>query len=229
MRAPFHLASPSSWVMARAVVVFAAMSLSACATARPRPSTAPRHNPDALLVLPGFGYGSAGAGTFKSLRPALAGEGVDLYVADYLTRGGLASSREKLAQFIRVNRLDRYERLHVFAFLAGGWTVNPLLEREMPGNLTSVVYDRSPFQERAPAIAVDTLRVLAWLRFGSTIFDVARTPYPPLMAPNVKVGLLVESRPTSFIKNRAKAARAFGPFAFGCDDLHQPYDDCGYV
>src|SRR5262245_26692175 len=112
---------------ARAAVVAAALSLTACAAVRPRPSIAPRHNPDAVLVLPGFGYGSAGARTFDALRPALANEGIDLYVADYLTRGGLSSSREKLQQFMRVNRLDQYERLHVFAFLAGAWTVNPLL------------------------------------------------------------------------------------------------------
>jgi hypothetical protein len=214
---------------ARAAVVVAALSLSGCATVRHRPSVAPGHSPDAVLVLPGFGYGSAGARTFDALRPALAGEGIDLYVADYLTRGGLASSRKKLEQFMRINRLDQYERLHVFAFLAGAWTVNPLLERQMPPNLTSVVYDRSPFQERAPAIAVDKLRVLAWLRFGSTIFDIARTPYPSLDAAHVHVALIVESRPTSFIKGHAKAALAYGPFAFACADLHQPYDDCGFL
>ena len=206
-----------------------AAASTACAGALTRPSLEPRQNHDAFLVLPGFGYGRAGERTFQALQPSLAAEGIDLYVADYLTRGGLASSREKLAQFIRVNRLDRYERLHVFAFLAGAWTANPLLDRQMPSNLASVVYDRSPFQERAPAIAADKLRVLAWLRFGSTIFDVARTTYPPLAAPHVRVGLLVESRPTSFIKGHVKAALAYGPFKFACTDLHQPHDDCGYV
>jgi hypothetical protein len=219
----------STHFAARTAVVVATLSLAACASVRPRPSMAPRHNPDALLVLPGFGYGSAGARTFETLRPALANEGIDVYVADYLTRAGLSSSREKLRQFMRANRLDQYERLHVVAFLAGAWTVNPLLEQQLPPNLVTVVYDRSPFQERAPAIAVDKLRVLAWLRFGSTIFDIARTPYPSLAAPHVKVALLVESKPTSFIKGRAKAALAYGPFAFACADLHQPYDDCGYV
>jgi len=216
-------------VLAPAGVFVAAMSLSACATSLPRPSIGPRHNPDAVLVLPGFGYGSAGARTFESLRPSLEREGVDLYVAHYLTRGGLGSSRAKLEEFIRGNRLDRYERLHVFAFLAGAWTVNPLLERQMPANLASVVYDRSPFQERAPAIAVDKLRVFAWLRYGSTIFDVARTTYPSMTSPQVKIGLMVEDVPTSFITHHAKAAQAYGPFAFGCGDLHQQYDDCGDV
>ena len=210
-------------------VLCLALAATACAGTLRRPPAAPQRRAEALLVLPGFGYGSAGERTFQSLRPALAAEGIDLYVASYLTRGGLASGRAKLDEYIRVNHLERYERLHVFAFLAGAWTVNPLLEREAPPNLATVVYDRSPFQERAPAIAVDRLRVFAWLRYGSTIFDVARTPYPPLTTTRVKVGVLVESLPTRFMKRHAKAAQAYGPFAFACADLHQPYDDCGYV
>lgn len=215
--------------VARALAVCVSLASMACAGARPRPLVAPRVHAEAFLVLPGFGYGRAGERTFESLRPVLAEEGIDLYVARYLTRSGLESGREKLDRFIRDNRLDRYERLHVFAFLVGAWTINPLLEQQLPSNLASVVYDRSPFQERAPAIAVDKLRVFAWLRYGSTIFDLARTPYPSVTSSHVKVGLIVEAVPTSFITGHAQAAQAYGPFAFGCGDLHQRYDDCGYV
>jgi hypothetical protein len=210
-------------------VLCLALASTACAGTLRRPPAAPQRRAEALLVLPGFGYGSIGERTFQSLRPVLAAEGIDLYIANYLTRDGLASGRAKLDEYIQVNQLGRYERLHVFAFLAGAWTVNPLFEREAPPNLATVVYDRSPFQERAPAIAVDRLRVFAWLRYGSTIFDVARTPYPPLTTTRAKVGVLVESSPTRFVKRHAKAAQAYGPFAFACADLHQLYDDCGYV
>jgi len=213
------------------VLVFCAAAVStACAATMRRPSSAPpKPGTEALLVLPGFGYGRAGERAIRSLAPTLSAEGVDLYVPSYLTRGGLAPGREKLDRFVRDNRLDRYQRLHVFAFLAGAWTMNPLFERQLPPNLASVIYDRSPLQERAPAIAVDKLRLFAWLRYGATIFDVANIPYPPLRAPTVKVALLVESRPTSFIRDHEKAARANGPFAFACSDLRQRFDDCGYV
>ena len=142
---------------------------------------------DALLVLTGFGYGRAGEKALRSLEPAMAREGVDLYVPDYITRSGLIDSRAKLERFIHENRLDRYERLHVFAFIAGAWTLNPLVERNALPNLTSVIYDRSPLQERAPRIAADNLRLLAWAKYGSTVFDLAKTPYAPLTVPTVKV------------------------------------------
>jgi hypothetical protein len=194
---------------------------------RSPPASPPRS--DALLVLPGFGYSRAGQRAFRSLAPALAGEGLDLYVPAYVTRSGLNQSRDRLERFIRDNRLDRYRRLHVFAFIAGAWTLNPLIEQQRLPNLASVVYDRSPFQERAPRIAADRLRLLAWLRYGATVFDVADTPYPPVTVPGVNLALMVESRPTPFIRRYAKPARAYGPFRFECDAFLQRYDDCLYL
>jgi hypothetical protein len=215
---------------ARTVILAAAASFAACVGPLVRPPLAPASpKRDALLVLPGFGYGRGAEKTFRSLAALMARDGVDLYVPTYVTRSGLAASRDKLERFIRENRLDRYERLHVFAFLAGGWTLNPLVERHALPNLASVVYDRSPFQERAPKIAATRLHFLTWLRYGSTVFDVARTPYPPFEAPDVKVALMVETAPTSFIRRYAGAARQDGPFAFGCGSFRQRYDDCLYL
>lgn len=215
---------------ARLLMLVTSASLAGCAGPLVRPSLSPAPpKREALLVLPGFGYGRSQGESFRALAAPMAREGVDLYVATYVTRSGLADSREKLARFIRDNRLDRYERLHVFAFLAGGWTLNPLVERQALPNLVSVVYDRSPLQERAPKIAATKLPTLAWLRYGSTVFDVARTPYPLFEGPDVKVALMVETRPTAFIKKHADAARQDGPFDFACDAFGQRYDDCLYL
>ncbi|HEX9367771.1 MAG TPA: hypothetical protein VF921_14165 [Vicinamibacterales bacterium] len=211
-------------------VLAASAQLAACAGPLVRPTLSPsKPKQDALLVLPGFGYGRAEGKAFRSLSASTAGEGVDLYVAPFVTRSGLVTSRAKLARFIRENRLDRYERLHVFAFLAGAWTFNPLVERQDLPNLATVVYDRSPFQERAPRIAAAKLPLLAWMRYGSTVFDVAREPYPALSAPDVKVALMIETTPTSFIRRYDEAARQYGPFVFACDSFLQRYDDCLYL
>lgn len=215
---------------ARLAIIAASAYLTACAGPMVRPSLSPvKPKTDALLVLPGFGYGPNRDKAFRTVAASAAAEGVDLYVAPFITRSGLASSREKLERFLSDNRLDRYQRLHVFAFIAGAWTFNPLVERQMLPNLATVIYDRSPFQERAPAIAASELRFLTWVRYGSTVFDVARTPYPPLTAPNVKVAIVVESRPTDFIKRYGDEARQYGPFAFGCDSFDQRFDDCLYL
>lgn len=217
---------------ARLAVLTACACIAACAGRVVRPTLLPsRPATDALLVLPGFGYSRAGEKALRSLALSMANEGVNLYVPTYVSRDGLVESRENLQRFIRDQRLDRYERVHVFAFIAGAWTFNPLAETQGLPNLSTVVYDRSPFQERAPRIAAERLklRVLAWLRYGSPVFEVARTPYAPLTAPNVKVALLVETTPTSFIKRYETVARGYGPLHFECDAFLQRYDDCLYV
>jgi hypothetical protein len=215
---------------ARFAIAACCAASAACAHAVVRPAVTPaRPATEALLVLPGFGYGRAGERAFRDLAGAIAADGLDLYLPTYVARGGLDESRARLTEFIRLQRLARYERVHVFAFIAGGWTLNPLVSRDLLPNLATIVYDRSPYQERAPRIAMDDLRVLTWMRYGSVVFDVARTPYEPLVVANVRVGLLVETSPTAFIRRRADKARRLGPYDFACDAFRQPYDDCFYL
>ena len=51
----------------------------------------------------------------------------------------------------------------------------------------------------------------------------------PIAAPGVNVALLVETRPTSFIKRHEKTARSYGGFRFECNAFMQRYEDCLYV
>jgi hypothetical protein len=76
---------------------------------------------------------------------------------------------------------------------------------------------------------LERLRLLTWLRYGSVVFDVARTPYTPYTARDVRVGLLVETVPTTLIKRFAAEADKQGPYRFECGAFEQRYDDCFYV
>ena len=217
----------------RRVPVLAALSASVCIIAcggRIGPAvtaTAPRS--EALLILPGFGYSREAEHALRAVEAQTRAAGLELYVPTYISRKGLVDSRSRLRQFLREERLDRYDRVHVFAFIAGGWTLNPLVDAHELPNLKTVVYDRSPLQELAARIATDDLHLLTWLRYGSPVFDFVKTAYPPLTAPHVNVGLVVETRPTAFVKRRAAAARRYGPIGFGCDGLLQRHDDCVYL
>ena len=213
----------------RIVLVCIAACLAADCAGQIRPALKPAPRSEALLILPGFGYSRGAEQTLRALAPAVAAEGLDLYVPSYISRHGLDASREHLRDFIREQRLERYDRLHVFAFIAGGWTFNPLATAVDLPNLATVVYDRSPLQERAARIATDDLHFLTWIRYGTPVFDFARAPYPPLTASPTRVALLVETKPTAFVSKRAAAARKYGPFQFDCDSFGQPHDDCAFV
>lgn len=215
----------------RVLVLLIGLTLTACASAVIRPVVGPtaQIETEALLVLPGFGYSRDGERALRALADAAAGEGMALFVPTYISRGGLDRSRRNLEQFIATHQLGRYSRVHVFAFIAGAWTFNPMVDSAVLPNLATVIYDRSPYQERAPRIADDTLHFLTWLRYGSPVFDVARTPYPPLTRQGVRTALLVETVPTDFIRKREAKALAYGPLRFECDAFGQRYDDCAYV
>jgi hypothetical protein len=146
-----------------------------------------------------------------------------------VSRSGLDDSRERLRRFFQERHLDRYQRVHVFAFIAGGWTLNPLAEAGVLPNLSTIVYDRSPYQERAPRVALEKLAFLTWVRYGPVVFDLARTPYAPVTVPGAKIGLVVETSPTSFIERHASTARGYGAYEFECPAFRQRYDDCLYV
>ena len=198
-------------VVIRVATLVACGAVTGCADTLVRPAPGPVPRPsEALLILPGFGYGSEGERVLTSLAASMTAEGLSVYVPIYISRHGLEHGRERLRAFMREERFD------------------PRRLEDQP-NLATVIYDRSPLQERAPQIAVDDLPLLAWLRYGSSVFQVARTEYPPLTAPHVRVGLMVETRPTSFVRGHASTARRYGAPDFDCHSMRQRYDDCLYL
>ena len=211
-----------------AVLLCAASTACAHAIVDTRPPAAPAPA-EALVILPGLGYDRAGERTLRALAPAMAAGGLALYVPAFVSRGGLDDSRDRLQRFLGNSHLEQYERVHVFAFIAGGWTVNQLAAEHAIPNLATIVYDRSPYQERAPRIAQERLPLLTWLRHGSIVSDLARTPYPPFPGAGVNVGLIVETVPTPFVRRFASTARKYGPLQMECDGLGQTYDDCYYL
>lgn len=202
------------------------MAVSGCAS-RGTPAEPARR--EALLVIPGFGYSDRAGRIIRSRRDTLAGQGIDLFIAEYLRRPGLAASREALLDFYTKKGLDRYERVHVFAFIVGSWTLNPALGDPRLANVRTVIYDRSPYQERAPRVTVERLSLPARFLYGSVLFDVAKTSYPPADTAGRRVGILVETTPTGFIRRFSGTAEKYGPFDFRCASLGQLNHDCAYV
>ena len=218
----------SSRLIALPVIVLAYLSLAGGPAKVAAQDTAAKARSEAFVVLRGFGYSGAGERAFKALEPAINAQGMDLHVPDYISRKGLDDSRANLRRYFQ-EKLARYERVHVFAFIAGAWTLNPLAAAGGTPRIATVIYDRSPLQERAPRIADEELHFLTWVRYGSPVFDVARAPYTPLTNPGVKVGLVVETSPTEFVRDHEKTARSYGAFRFECDAFAQRHDDCMYV
>jgi pimeloyl-ACP methyl ester carboxylesterase len=205
--------------------------MGACAPLSIVPTVPRASNTEAILILPGLGMRAGAKRNVRAFADSASNEGFDLFLADYRSRSSIDAGVESLRGFVTKHHLDRYERVHVFAFIMGGYTLNRYLEQYPMPNLGNVVYDRSPLQELAPRLATTGwFKVPAWVAVGPVLADLARTPYRPVgLGDEHRIGLIIENRATRFIRKRRKRALALRPLTFEPDSLGQPYDDAIHV
>ena len=185
---------------------------------------------EAIVVLPGLGYAEEGDRDFRKFATRVAAStDFDVYVPDIEKRDGIPQSVAALERFAASHEFAHYEKLHFVAYILGGVTLNLWLQDHAPANLGSVVYDRSPLQERAPAILVKTHPYVTRMIVGNVIFDLAKIDRPVLERSDIPIGLIIESRATGLIKHFHKRALAMGPVSFNPDGFGQPHTAYCYV
>jgi hypothetical protein len=189
-------------------------------------NTLPIEQREALLILPGFGsmYHS-----LKEQRKAFSNKGYDLFIPDYIAKGSIEQCAANVEEFIQKHHLDKYKKLYVFSYIIGSWTLNALIEKYSLRNIAGIIYDRSPLQERAPAILVKKHPVLSKIVFGKLIKELAQTPYKGIPNGPVLIGEFIESKATKLVRKNRKEAEAMGPVNWSPSALQQDYDDFAYL
>jgi hypothetical protein len=186
----------------------------------------PRNQKEAILILPGFGSKLNGT---KAQRRFFAKKGYDLFIPDYLSRKSMAATLEKFDRFFEKQHLNEYRKIHVFSYLVGSWTINNWIEKHPENNIFTIIYDRSPLQERAPQVVVSESPLINFAA-GPVLRDFSRMPYPVLQNKNgIRTGIIIESKATKYIKRHKKAALALGPVRWDFENLGQPADDFFYT
>lgn len=209
-----------------AALLGAVLFLSACSPLHLLPDQGKPAAREAIVVLPGLGMRRHAQDDMRQFSAMADSAGFDVFVLDYRSRRSVERGVSNLVDLIEQNRLNRYERVHVFAYILGGYTLNlALLESPLP-NLSRVVYDRSPLQELAPRLATGGLfGALVWVAVGPVISDLASTPYTQLLpADGRQIGLIVENRATKFVRKRKERALAMRPLTFDPESLSQDFD-----
>lgn len=174
----------------------------------------------ALLILPGLGDSARGR---RAMRRWGAEQGFDVHIPRYRRRGGMGATLDAFAEYVDAHGLAE-RQLVAFCYVVGGWTLNAYLKTNPLPNLTHIVYDRSPYQERVARAVVDRVPLLGWLRYGTLLREFAATPYPPI-AHDRKIGLLIERGVT-------RLARWFvtePDLSMEPDTFGQPHDDATHV
>lgn len=181
---------------------------------------------EALLILPGFGDKKKRR---KKQKAYFEQFDYDVFIADYKCRKSFDLTVDKFAAYYETNGLNRYEKVHVFSYVLGSWVINEYIQKNGRQNICTIIYDRSPLQERAPKIVMEKIPLLGKIKVGKVLADFSNKPYPTLLMDSIKIGIIVETKATSLVRFFKKTALSYGPLSWQPSDLQQPYDDLFYT
>lgn len=185
-------------------------------------STISRLEKEALIILPGLGDSKKGR---KHQFNYFKNKGFDLFIPDYIDKISFDSTVNKFTQFYNEQHLEEYKKVHVFSYILGSWVVNTFINKNGIGNISTIIYDRSPLQERAPAIVVENIPRIGKLVSGEVIKELSGKPYPPIVKGGVKIGIIVESKATPLMRHFKKETIAKGIINWEELDFNQDHDD----
>jgi len=185
----------------------------------------PLSNKEAILILPGFNSKKHGV---KDIRDYFSHKGYDVYIPHYLGRDSLQQCVNTVNDFMNEHHLSQYKKLHVFSYIAGTWILNLWLQQHPKNNIASIVYDRSPMQERVPFALVEDNPFIFKLALGNILKEFAKTPYPVIQNDSKHLGIIIENKPTKLFLKHKKSALKSGTISFNLDSLHQNCDDYFY-
>jgi hypothetical protein len=181
---------------------------------------------EAIIILPGFGDSKKGR---KNQKQFFENKGYDLFIPVYINETSLEKCVEDYFQFYMKDSLFKYKKIHVFSYIIGSWTINNYINKYGIKNVATIVYDRSPIQERAPFIVHRYLTTIGKIKFGPVLKDLAETPYPVIETDSIQIGILIESKATMIMRLYRKKTLKMGTLNWHVDSLYQSYDDYFYT
>lgn len=177
----------------------------------------------AVVILNGFGDSRKNrkkqTAYFKTL-------GYDFFIPDYKDRKSLDGCVQNFSNFYKAQNLQQYKQVSVLCYIIGGYVLNRHIEAEGFGNINTIIYDRSPIQERAPDVAVDKIKLISYLWIGRVIKEFSLAEKKPLdSAKGVKVGLIIENKATPLMRFFRKASDSYGEYNFNPYQIDPNLDD----
>lgn len=186
----------------------------------------PKSEREAIVILAGLG---SKVHNERKIANYFKDKGYDIYQPSYIYRKGIDKGVDKIERFSKKHALSSYKKVHFFCYIIGSWTFNRWYNKSGLTNIETVIYDRSPLQERAPYVLMKDSKFIARLVIGKVNDELANTPYSPLTNFKGKIGLLIETVPTKLILKHRKTATSLGPVNWAVDSLHQVHTDYFYV
>ena len=178
---------------------------------------------EALVILNGFGDSKKNR---KSQELFFKNKGYDLFIPEYVQRKSIGLTLSSFSSFYKRSNLDQYKEVKFLCYIIGGYVLNDYIEKHGKGKITTIIYDRSPIQERAPKTVVKKIPCVVKILYGNVIFDFSKEEIQPLNnAEELKIGVIIENKATKLMRIFKKTSNSFGEYNYRQIDIEINHDD----
>lgn len=181
---------------------------------------------EAIVVIHGLGGSKKKK---KKIFKALKDSEYDIYIPDFLDHNSLDSCYSNFDNFWKEYQINDYKKVHVLSYILGGYVINRFIRERKDAHITSVLYDRSPTQERAPYVLVKNIPRLIRMIAGPVVEEFYKAGYTPVEKGEMNIGLIIESKATIMVKTFQESALDLGPYEYAPEKFNQDFDDFFYI
>ena len=182
---------------------------------------------EALVILNGFG---SSKNNISFQKDFFKERGYDLFIPDYIAKESIEMTISNFSSFYDNNNLGVYKEVKIFCYIIGGYVLNQHIERYGRGNITTIIYDRSPTQERAPRAATESLPLISQLLYGKVLADFSELDITSLIDDSgLKIGVIIENKSTSLMRFLKKTADRYGEYNYRAEYIEPNLDDFMYT
>lgn len=178
---------------------------------------------EALVILNGFGDSKKNRRIQKEFFQE---KGYDLFIPEYVEKKSLDLTISTFSSFYNRYKLDQYKQVKFLCYIIGGYVLNQHIEKNGKGKITTIIYDRSPTQERAPKVAVQKLKLITKIYYGKVLFDFSEIKINPLSnKDSLIIGVIVENKATKLMRFFKRTSNSYGNYNYNAKEIETNLDD----
>ncbi|HIG33023.1 MAG TPA: hypothetical protein EYQ09_06290 [Flavobacteriales bacterium] len=181
----------------------------------------------ALVILNGFGDSKKNR---KIQQEFFQEKGYDLFIPEYVEKNSIDLTVSTFSSFYDKNNLDEYKEVKFLCYIIGGYVLNHHIEKNGRGKITTIIYDRSPTQERAPKVATERLPCISQILYGKVLAEFSEKNITPLSNSNgLTIGVIIENKATRLMRFFKKTSDSYGNYNYIAEEIEMNLDDFLYT
>ena len=122
------------------------------------------------------------------------------------------------------------DKMNISTYIVGGYVLNEHIQTHGSGRITTIIYDRSPIQERAPKTVIKRMKIISQMIYGRVLYDFSKLELYSLGNKyDIEVGIIIESKATRLMRYFRKTSDSYGAYTYVPEEIDANQDDFMYT